>query len=72
MTLTDSHDLLHGWTVPAVAWHLAVVGSQEALLLNQPQSGENIGYVVQPADLGWRGGGGEGRREGGGGREGRE
>ena len=36
------------------------------LLPDQLQGGQNIGYVVELPQLGWREGGGRGRGEGGG------
>lgn len=36
---------------PAEAWLAAVVGAQRSLF-NQPQADENVGNVVEPADLG--------------------
>ena len=50
--LTDGVNLGHGGPTPDIAGHLAMIGSEKRLLLNQLKCREDISNVVEPADFG--------------------
>ena len=53
--LTYGLNFADAGSTPGVAGHLAVVRSHERPLLDQPQGGQDIGYVIEATDFSWLG-----------------